>query len=356
MKKERILLLPLFLLGVTLSNLANGAQISGSQLNLFYGSHGTSIISRVLGQSCIVLDFKSSELPCQPAYMFGRKAPGFEAELFLGLNRKPVEHLGHLSEASYGQELLGNLLQGEPTLVGQVSTDVTYQMNRFGVSVDPYRLSYYSALRNEELPVLSLLATEDHSLRVQWGSGLQSGILIGIQFRALNRRLVAYDLTFYDLLDDTLKDFEISEQNLLFIEPGAVFQGDGSLKPQLSVMIANAGFADTRFGILDPSPVLEVGLGVAPNLPLGDLAFGIAYRGRYREEADSADRLRVGLSYSLHGLRSVLGLAERDVAMGILSHLGPLSLGFMVHSLWLKEYEEDDSDHQVISAEVGMVF
>jgi hypothetical protein len=301
--------------------------------------------SRSLGATCFGMDAITNGLPCNPAFAAKERESRFQAEFFFGNNVSYISEVTDLLDGSGNPETVTRLFSQKSSSEMEARIEASYLRETWGVAFSPYRLFYYSLIRNSALPVVTVYAGQEQILTGQLASFAQNDFYWGLQLRAVDRRFILSEFTLTDALaSGGSKYFETQNQRALYIEPGFLYSfEDQPWKPQAGVTLKNAGFVDRKYEELATTPDWHVAGSVKPPVTYGELELGLdllfttasSEMDQYGKR-DIRDIPRFGASYTLGAMQALGSFGNREYSAGFLLNYGIWNAGL---TYWRKKFE-----------------
>ena len=159
-----------------------------------------------LGTVCFAMDSLVDGLPCNPAFTAKERKGQFQTHLFFGNNVSYVQDVKNIMSGQADQRNIDRLFNQTRSSEMEANVEAGYLTEKFGLSFSPYRLSYYSLIRNSSLPVITLYAGEEQVLRTQLASYVNEDYFFGVQLRGVQRRFILSEFTLTDALVENSQD------------------------------------------------------------------------------------------------------------------------------------------------------
>lgn len=275
--------------------------------------------SKLLGWACVTMEQTDVALPCQPAMTAREDDADFKAQFFFGNNVSYVREVSDLVSGDGDAESVRRLFSQTHGSEMEADFEAGYRRPTFALAFAPSRIVYYSLIRNEALPQMTLLALQEQTVRMQLASYVGNDTSFGVQFRGVRRKFVAGDFSLADAFAEDGKGlFDTQVQNGLFLEPGLMREWLGVAgRPKVSVMVRNLGFVSEKFDEFPTAPELLMGTSVHPELQYGELELGLAARFNSQTQGLS-DPWRVAGIYRLGVTRYSVSAGRSDFAAGFM--------------------------------------
>lgn len=312
--------------------------------------------SRSLSTACYGMEALLEGLPCNPAMTAKERESRFQTQFFLGNNISYVRDISRLVEGRGDVETVERLFNQNSSSEMEARIQASYLRETWGVSYSPYRLFYYSLIRNSALPVITLFAGREQTLAGQVASFAENNFYWGLQLRAVDRRFLLSEFTLTDALADGRSQyFEAKTQRALYLEPGILYAfEDKPWQPQVGLTIKNAGVVDTKYNELPASPDWHLAGSVRPPLGLGELELGLDLLFNSSIE-ELRDMPRLGMSYKLGAMQALASYASQDYSVGFLLNFDHWNGGL---TYWRKNFENRVGERdqlQTVYVEVGFI-
>jgi hypothetical protein len=319
--------------------------------------------SKSLGGVCNTINTVQDLLPCNPAMLADQGETTFTTQFFLGNNVSYVEEVAELLGGKRQASTLRRLFNEEKQVQMEGNIEAAFKTELFGLSFSPYRLTYYSYVRNQALPMIALHVMQEQSLKLSFASFVEEDWAVGLQSRLVKRRFIAVDLSLTDVIGEQNEDFlPRQDQNVLFLEPGIWYRPEagGELaqsdwSPVFSATVTNLGFADEKNESLALDPIFNVGLGAVYEGEWGQSGLGLnyAFNSDYISELDP---LSVGASLGLGVTQFTASLSNLGYALGALIHFDGLRASITLEEARVNLAPGDDRKNKTVYTQVGFAF
>ena len=284
---------------------------------------GTSDFThRSLGTTCFAMDAVVDGLPCNPAFAAKERRAQLQTHIFFGNNVSYAQDVNDILNNQTSQKNVEHLFNQTRSSEMEANVEAGFLTEKFGISFSPYRLSYYSLIRNSALPVITLYAGQEQVIRTQLATYVQDDFYFGLQLRAVQRRFILSEFTLADaLVENSQEDiFRVREQKALYFEPGLLWTPEGKeWNPQVSLTVTQLGAVDKKYTELPASPEAHLGTSVKPPITYGELEFGTTFTAQSRYEKWT-NLIRLGASYKLGATQYVASATENQYDLAFLLH------------------------------------
>lgn len=335
------------------SFMASIADAAQAPRDLTLGPSGAT--ARTLGGVCYSMDPGHQALPCNPAFIAREGGDEFKAEFFLGNN---IAYLNDVTDLLAGQGDEGSVRRLFAQSRGselEAQFEADYRRPTWGFGLTPYRVVYYSFVRNHSLPVVTVLAAQEQTLRGQLGGYIGDDWSWGVQLRGVNRRLISQTFALTDVLVENGMDTLTPErQNAFYVEPGLLKEWtDEPWKPQFTMAITQLGYVDHKIEDFPASPELHVGGAVQAPIEIGRWALGadVALGSKTKTWSDP---LRLGTSYEVGMTRLEASLGRSDQSFGFLLRYGWGTGGITYNSRYVENWLGDDEWVRTVAFQFGV--
>ena len=304
---------------------------------------GRGFVKASLRSACVVMTTVSDGLACHPASLAMLEESQFHSHFYFGSQTSYLDDVTTLLEGKGSKETVENLFTHTDEQSVDSSIEVAYRTSKWAVGLLPMDLTYYSRTRNQALPQMNLLVAQSQSVATQLGTYLGHDTFFGLQLRGVERKFIAKDFSFADVLSEgASKIFDPERQSALYIEPGFIFQPDGQdWRPQYSVMISNLGIVDHKVESFPTNGELNLGASVTAPTEIGKWQIGISSLS-HSQTKNFDDTLTLGTAYSI-GVTDWLASASKDsTRMGLLLRFRAMTAALIAQ------------DHQEISLQWGV--
>ncbi|WP_413288506.1 hypothetical protein [Bdellovibrio sp. HCB337] len=339
----------LFLLLVTL-------QASALEVPRAISMGGSNFTSRSLSHVCFGMDALIEGLPCNPAFTAKDRRSQFQTQFFFGNNVSYVRDVSQLLDGTGDEGTVERLFNQKASAEMEANIQASFIRETWGLGYSPYRLFYYSLIRNSALPVITLYAGQEQSLSGQIASFVKDNFYWGLQLRAVDRKFILSEFTLTDALASGGNDnFDSKTQRALYIEPGVLYSFEEKpWKPQVGLTIKNAGLVDKKYDELSTSPDWHLAGSVRPPVGMGELELGVDFLfNSYIEEAKEMPR--IGASYKLGAMQALASYGAYEYSAGFLLHYDGWNGGL---TYWRKKFENlvgEQDQLQTVYLELGFV-
>ncbi len=326
----------LFLLGA-------GAQAQTAPVNFASGRTGLAIQS--LGAACFSFDVSADTLPCNPAFVAMQQEQSFRANIFGDNNISHLNDTVALVQGTGQQSNVQNLFSSRSNSQFDTRIEAAYLNHDFGLSYEPFGVSYLSSFRNPALPQITLFASVENSVRLQLASfASASDVYLGVQIRYLDRQIIASRFFLTDLLAEGGSSLvKAQEQQYYFLEPGIVYAPKSDFwNPQVTFNFINWGAHVNSIAATDPSPEAHLGFSVSPEIGWG--RWGWALDTTWSQNIiNASDALTVGSFYQMGILKAFGSVSTTSSGAGFSVLYDRLNLGLSYTTI----AERIDADNSV---------
>lgn len=294
---------------------------------------------KLLGGVCYTMDAGEEALPCNPAFIARETDSDFRAKFMIGNNVSYLQDVSDLLSGRGDEQTVDRLFSQSRPSEMEAQVEGGYRQPLFGISFSPYRLLYFSVFRNRALPVVTLLAAREQTLRLQFGSYLENDWSWGLQVRGVRREFIGQTFSMADaIVEGGDEVFRRSTQNAFYLEPGLLKEWPGlSWAPQLTFALMELGTVDPKSDVFPASPAFQLGAAVHPPISLGKWEIGVNAN-VHSEAEEVADVFRLGSSYEV-GMTRFAGSAGRsDHALGFQVKFIGFYGGVTYTSRWIENW------------------
>ncbi|WP_413586796.1 hypothetical protein [Bdellovibrio sp. HCB274] len=280
---------------------------------------GSRFLYRSFGSTCYSMDSIERGLPCNPAFIAKNDKQRFQSDLFLGTN---MDYLSDVEDMVNGQatpEQVNRIFSRRDASQAEASLEASFQARTWGLSVEPYRMVFYTDIHNPALPAINFIAAEEQNIRLQLSSYVRENFYAGVQLRYSHVKFVGnYIMLTEAFAADAEEIFRSRAQNLVFIEPGVVYAWDEeSWQPQVSAMLSQWGFADEKSDQYPVKPQGMLGASVKPPVGLGVLEVGTQFA-IHSDTEHWQEAFRAAMAYKIGILQLALSGGQRDHSAGFM--------------------------------------
>lgn len=316
----------------------------------------STFTSRSLSTACYGMDALIEGLPCNPAFTAKERRTQFQTQFFFGNNVSYVRDVTQLLDGTGDEDTVERLFSQKASAEMEANIQASFLRETWGLGYSPYRLFYYSLIRNSALPMITLYAGQEQTLTGQIASYAQDNFYWGLQLRAVDRKFILSEFTLTDALASGGNDnFDTKNQRALYIEPGVLYSFEDKFwQPQFGLTLKNAGLVDTKYDGLSTNSDWHLAGSVRPPVGLGELELGLDLLfNSYIEEAKEVPR--VGASYKLGAMQAVASYGTYEYSVGFLLHYDGWNGGL---TYWRKKFENligEQDQLQTVYLELGFV-
>jgi hypothetical protein len=230
-----------------------------------------------LGDACYSMDVYAGGLPCNPAFV-GRPQKGeFNSHIFFGNDVTYFDDIKSILNNEADVATVHRVANNNRGAEFEADLEAGYIKEKFAMSVSPSRLNYYSLIRDPVLPEISLYASQEQVLRLQFASEINKDLDVGVQVRGVQRRFILSEFFIPEAMVEggSNEVTRINEQKIVYLEPGMVWAPEGEyLSPQFSATVTQLGYVDRKYDGLSTSPEGQIGGSIRPAIDTGSLELG----------------------------------------------------------------------------------
>jgi hypothetical protein len=314
----------------------------------------SNFTSRALAETCYTMDALIDGMPCNPAFTAKDRESKFQAHLFFGNNVSYTKEVSNLLNENGNEQDVNRLFNQKRSSEMEANVEAGFLTENFALGYSPYRLTYYSLIRNTSLPVITLYAAQEDTLRTQVATYLRKDIFVGTQLRWVHRKFILSEFTLADALVEDANDdiFRVEEQRAFYIEPGILWAPEREWSPQVSFNITQLGFVDKKFEQLPVSPQGHLGFSVKPEISRGIFEVGTVYTMRTDYETWT-ELLKLGLSYQLGPTQYIASFAEKQYSLAFLFQFKPVRAGLAYDYKTFENLVGEHDNVQTLYFQVG---
>ena len=295
-------------------------------------SGASHYVVRSLGIACFSMTSVQHGLPCNPAAIALDQKAKFDSSIFIGSDLTLVDMVHGAMDNGEEYELYKKAATTKDILQAEASLSTTLMGPTRGLSVDPYRIVYYSKVDNPTLPFIEVVAAEQRSVNFQLASFVTQNWSFGTQFRYSHIKVIEHYFAATEAIAEQSEDeappWASTELDQISVEPGFLYQWlDKQWEPQVTAAVTNFGYSTPKSEAFPLRPRLLVGGSVKPWMPLGRLEAGLQLQGHSQLDRWQ-DVYRIAFAYTLGGGTLTYSYAELDQSTALLFDLGNLNLGF----------------------------
>lgn len=327
-----------------------------SPLDLTLGP-ATTATGLALGSVCYAIDASDEALPCNPAFTAKETRPDFRADLFFGNDVSYMQDVSALLAGEGNEETVRRLFSKAHASEMEANTEAAYRRPTFGIAITPYRIIYSSMTRDQALPVVSLLAAREQSMRMQFAGYLGNEWSWGLQIRGVQRVFISRTFSLTDALAEGGNVLLLPEtQNAFYLEPGLMREWlDSDWKPQLTMAITQLGTVDHKNEDFPASPEFNIGGAVTAPIEIGRWQLGLNASFSSRTQT-WLDPLRFGSVYDVGMTRLAGSFGRSDQAFGFLIRYWAMTGGLTYRSRYIVNWLGDAEWVRSIAFQFGVDF
>lgn len=284
----------------------------------------SSLIQKALGYSCLGVVAISDGLACNPALNhFGHEAV-LELSAQLASGYPNLNDMITLTGGKLEPDTISRLLSGDRNQL-ETEAQIALTFNSPGLSARYVPLSLYGVFvaRNLANPEIQAKSSKAQIFEVQSSREVAPNLSAGVRLSALKIEGISYRA---NILDFHLP--EPSQEWRFLVEPGISYAMPVRLHPRFSAVLANTGFKKGSLPWTEPKPSLDVGVSIAPEVPLGLFQVALDYRGVY-EDSTPQEKLHLGAIYQLGSMSLASGVDGSGYSMGVYSTINNLGAGVL---------------------------
>lgn len=310
------------------------ARVADATLMRVGPSHATyrsGIVADALGPMCFAFEIGGDHLPCQPADIALSKNPHTRVQLYMANNlRLTPEAIEILRTDQSSTVFLESIFHERRSSELQGHIEISSRRNSWGWAVTPFRVYYQSSFYNEALTEARLLAFQEASATLQWGTNLQDDFYLGVQTRAAHRRYVSQSFFLSDAFSESAKGLlQPDHQNLFYVEPGLQYRASNNpWRPRLGATIVNMAIT-SKVSPFSQKPQAHLAGAIAPDLGTGRLHLGFDLF-IHEQTLSAEEALYLGFMYDWAILQTFGNYNQNDWGLGINFPVGSLDFAAAV--------------------------
>lgn len=340
------------LLAILFSQATYGRQAPSS---LALGSSDFS--TKSLGNVCYAIDAGTTGLPCNPAFTAQETPANFRSQLFWGGNAAHLQDVASLLQDNGDSESARRLFSQRSPEQMEASLDFSYRRPVFAFAVVPLKVVYYSFIRNQALPTVTLLASQEQSVRAQIAGYAGEDWSWGFQLRGVHRTFIGKTFTVTDALSEQRSEiFAPEKQDVLYIEPGVLKEWqDVPLQPQLTINFSGWGLVSHKYRDYPAEPELHFGSALTMPVQFSRWQVGVDYA-LDSDIQKLNNSIRLGSSLDV-GISTISGsFGASDYALGA-QFKGQIWSSSLTHTARLIEDWSGDSEWiRILFFQIGFDF
>lgn len=287
---------------------------------------------------CYSMESFLPALPCNPASLIKLRDlksqtddKNFYGQIFFGSNVEYVKDVKSILDNSAKTETVQRVLNENRSSELEADLEFGSLYKNWAWSFSPSRITYYSLIRDKALPWISIYASQEQVLRVQYAKKFGDSFSAGLQLKGVRRQFIFSEFFITEALteggaDNVLKN---KTQNALFLEPGLTWAPENqAYQPQVSLAIMQLGTVDHRYEGLKTEPEGQLGLSIKPPSfeDLLELGIQASLHSQYNQVHEL---IRLAASYDLSPVQLAGSLNDTHQNIGVLLKIGPVQAGII---------------------------
>jgi hypothetical protein len=291
--------------------------------------HGqASTVGRSLGRACVAFDSADMALPCNPAFIANETVRSYRGFFYAGNNVNYLDEASKLLSGDADEQTLQQLFNQTRSSSLEANFEGAYRQETFGLAITPYRFTYSAFIRNSSLPVVTVFAVKEQTLRAQWGGFLDEEVSWGVQTRFVNRDFVGTTFSITDVLvEGGSKLLDAKKQNVLYVEPAISKEWlSYKWKPRFSLGVSQLGLYSKQYDEYPTSPEFYFATSIRPQTVYGVWQIGLSAN-LHSQIRGIADAVRFASAYEFGIANFMASFGQSDYALGFLAHSGSLQVG-----------------------------
>jgi hypothetical protein len=326
MQSRIVLFTFLFFFGVFFARVAFADLAFSRNARTFETQH-SSLMVKGLAHACLSITLNPDGLPCNPALAPLNKKPSLGAEALLSNGFSTLKNVRALVNGNINDELIGTLFAEGQIMQIESNIDINFVSKYLNAQYSPLSIKGFSVVRNEANPDVDLYAIEEEGFTFQSGYEIFDDFFAGLQIRATRRKFIRQRFKLIALGTQEGKDLLIPKlQNAVYFEPGLTWFFKSEWRPRISLFITNFGNLSKKYEELKTPVEAQVGFGIAPPLPWGELELSLEYRSLNYEEKD-LQKLHLGSVYKFGSMFLTGGLDTNGISGGVFYYLDKINAG-----------------------------
>lgn len=310
-----------------------------------------SLTVKSLAFACLGLQEVPDGLPCNPAMT---PKPGKGTLKASGLISNGYSNLAktrRLIDGDVDQGLLDDLFSEERILQVESNADVMFTSPYLNSKFTPVSYKFFSVARNDANPDVELFAVEEQGLTIQ--SGFSYGHFdFGIELRKTDWKFIRQRFKLLSLSTPQGREaIKHKTQTAYFAQPAVNYNIPLAWNPRLAVQIVNLGSVNVKYDEFKHPTEAQVGFGISPPMPYGNLEILLDYKSLSYEET-GAEKLHLGALYKYGTMNLGFGLDNNGGSIGVFYGLEQINAGILFSSTQLP-WREDDYFAQTVYVQVG---
>ncbi len=336
------------LMGLTLFHVLSSSASPWTNKNEFYNNTGLyTLEQKALGPTCLALTPSATERPCSPSLASQNRGSNLEALISLGGNYSKalsfVDYLNKNEKVKLVREILD---EREPIeFDGHISAGFTAQ--NFNVWATPLRAYYFSTVRNSVSPEAYLVAMQESTASVQYGSAISESVSLGAQLTGFTRKFISNRDQVYNVLAESSDFLKSKTQNGVFFDPAITYFDKDLWDFRLTAIVENLGFVDRSFEEIpvQSQMTLAAGFQIPLDPDFGELSLLTSYR-TYFESVRPPSPIHFGVNYKLGLFSGYLSGGAEEFSIGADVGFDPLKVSLLYQRLE-RDYLRDNVITQV---------
>lgn len=285
--------------------------------------------------ACYSMESFLDSLPCNPAYLVKSQEVDqrLYGQIFFGSDVNYLKDVKAIIDNSAKTDAINRVLNENRSSELEAELELGSLYENWAWSFSPSRISYYSLIRDKALPWISIYASQEQVLRIQYAKKFENNFSAGLQLRGLRRQLIFSEFFLTDALVEggSEKVLTIKTQNVLFFEPGLVWAPDHKgYQPQVSLAITQLGAVDHRYAGLSTEPEGQLGVSIKP--PTYDDLLELGIQASFHSQYNQAfELIRLAGSYKWMPVQIAGSFNDSHQDIGVLFRIGFAQAGIILN-------------------------
>ena len=292
----------------------------------------TDFLTRAIWESCYSITNSSTAigLPCNPAFLESVPEEKVFLQAFASNNVKYFHDAYDVIMYKASTSTVRRLFSQSRDARFEGDLEIHYQKDNWAVGFSPSRLSYYTIVRNQVLPFISLYASNEQVLRGQMSWDWNSEIKVGLQARAVMRAFILSEFFATDAVVEDSNVLRRHYQNSIFLEPGVVWSPSQlAMETQISATVTQLGISNHHYAGIPDRPEGEIGFSVRPETKAGTLRIG-PHLSFNEQNPQIKDQLRLSGIYEIEKLKYLASISKSELDVAAFVQRNDLSAGVVV--------------------------
>lgn len=314
--------------------------------------NNSSLSIKARAFSCLAVTELPDDIPCQPALVRLEKKPRFAANGYISNGYQSLSKARRILSGDLDAELMNSLFAEDQILEVETSASMYFTSSYLAGKYVPYGLQFYSTQRNQANPELEVFAAESKQFVFQTGLNLTRSILLGLQVRSQQNKIVDRAFRLVDLGTDSGKELlKPKESSHFYVEPGAAWVSDAWKFSVLGAGLAVGGSEEDPVRSLN-RPELQLGASYEARISSSIVDWSLDIRGLDETVEKDEHKIHGGVRLRYGALSLLGGLDAYGLSGGMLFSIEKVYSG-IVYSTSQVPWRVSDEFVQTVYIELG---